>query len=102
MSSTMVLTVRPLEGEAYQVKILPATIVAFERQFNTGLGKAFGEGASNKAEHMYWLAWKASHAKALAGGLPPVKPFDAWIEGIEAVDIEDEDVIPFGEAPSDG
>ena len=84
-------------GDTKEYPVTPAVVVAFEREFKTGLGKAFGEGGENKAEHMYWLAWKATHA---AGDV--VKPFDGWLADLEGVDIVDDDVAPFDQAPSDG
>ena len=43
---------------AQDVKLSPRVIVEFERQFQTGLGRAFQ--TDQKAEHMFWLAWKAT------------------------------------------
>jgi hypothetical protein len=58
-----------------EVPVTPATIVAFERQFQTGLGRAFQ--TDQKAEHIFWLAWKATGSK---------KGFDSWLD--EVVDVQ--------------
>ena len=55
------------DGEK-DVAVTPKVSVAFERQFQTGIGRAFQE---NKVEHIYWLAWQASGAPG---------DFDAWLD----------------------
>ena len=71
-----------------EVPVKPSTIVAFERQFQTGLGRAFQN--DQKAEHVYWLAWKASGSK---------KGFDAWLETVMDVQIVTSDELPLSETP---
>lgn len=65
----------------------PKVQVAFEREFKVGLPKAFS--ADQKVEHLYWLAWKASHA---AGEV--VKPFDGWLDTVQAVEVVGQDEVP--------
>ena len=61
------------DGER-NVPVTPKVSVEFERQFQTGIGRAFQE---NKVEHIYWLAWKAS-------GAPDT--FDVWLDRL--VDVQ--------------
>ena len=65
-------------GEVTTVKVTPAVIVAFERQYKVGVGQAFTENV--KMEHLMWLAWEAERKSGT-----PVKPFDEWIEQLDAV-----------------
>lgn len=44
-----------------EVPVTPRVSVEFERQFQTGLGRALQN--EQKMEHMYWIAWKASGGK---------------------------------------
>lgn len=74
------------EDGAAEVKLSPRVIVEFERQFQTGLGRAFQ--TDQKAEHMFWLAWKASKATA---------PFEVWLETV--VDVE---LVDGGDRPLSG
>ncbi|HEY7822235.1 MAG TPA: hypothetical protein VIG24_05360 [Acidimicrobiia bacterium] len=68
--------------------VTPKVIVQFERQFQTGLGRAFQ--SDQKAEHIYWLAWKASGSK---------KGFDAWLDSVVDVQIIEGDELPLSETP---
>lgn len=61
------------DGET-NVAVTPKVSVAFERQFQTGIGRAFQE---NKVEHIYWLAWQAAGAPG---------EFDAWLDRL--VDVQ--------------
>jgi hypothetical protein len=67
--------------------VTPVVQVAFEREFRTGLSKAFQTEMRN--EHLYWLAWKAMH---VAGKV--VKPFDGWLNDLAAVEIVNENTGP--------
>lgn len=71
-----------------EVPVTPATIVAFERQFQTGLGRAFQ--TDQKAEHIFWLAWKATGSK---------KGFDSWLEDVVDVQIVEGRERPLLETP---
>lgn len=53
----MYLRVVTSKGED-EVPVTPRVSVEFERQFQTGLGRALQN--DQKLEHMYWIAWKAS------------------------------------------
>jgi hypothetical protein len=57
----MNLRVITTKGET-EVPVTPRVSVEFERQFQTGLGRAFQ--SDQKLEHMYWIAWKATGGKA--------------------------------------
>ena len=61
------------DGESI-VPVTPKVSVEFERQFQTGIGRAFQE---SKVEHIYWLAWKASGANG---------QFETWLDRL--VDVE--------------
>lgn len=78
------------DGPQGEFIVSPKVQVEFERQFKTGIGKAFENDL--KMEHIYWLAWKAQH---YAGR--EVKPFDSWLDTIETVEVVDE-----ASAPLDG
>lgn len=71
-----------------EVPVTPATIVAFERQFQTGLGRAFA--SDQKAEHMFWLAWKSTGSK---------KGFDAWLDDLVDVQMIEGRERPLPETP---
>lgn len=61
------------DGET-TVPVTPKVSVEFERQFQTGIGRAFQE---SKVEHIYWLAWKASGS---------VGTFEGWLDKL--IDVE--------------
>ena len=67
-------------GDTNEYTVGPKVQVAFEREWKVGMPKAFS--ADQKVEHIYWLAWKAQQASGAV-----VKPFDGWIDGLEAVEI---------------
>ena len=71
-----------------EVPVKPSAIVAFEREFQTGLGRAFQ--TDQKAEHVYWLAWKASGSK---------KGFEAWLDTVFDVQIVTGNELPLSETP---
>jgi major membrane immunogen (membrane-anchored lipoprotein) len=71
-----------------EVGVTPRVVVAFEREFQTGLGKAFQ--SDQKAEHMYWLAWKASTTK---------KAFDSWLDELVDVQVVEDVERPLHETP---
>jgi uncharacterized NAD(P)/FAD-binding protein YdhS len=75
------------DGET-EVPVTPRAVVAFEREFQTGLGKAFA--TDQRAEHMFWLAWKASNSK---------QTFDAWLETLVDVQIVEQEELPLSETP---
>ena len=82
------LTLRVVTADSERdYRLTPSVVVAFERQFGMGLGKAFT--SDQKAEHVYWLAWKAVQA---AGGV--VKPFDSWLESVVDVEMVEDAVRP--------
>lgn len=83
---SLTLRVVTADGER-DYRLTPATVVAFERQFGMGIGKAFA--SEQKAEHVYWLAWKAM---AQSGAV--VKPFDGWLESIVDVQMVEDQVRP--------
>jgi hypothetical protein len=83
----LVLRIVTVNGED-EVPVTPRVIVAFEREFQTGLGRAFQ--SDQKAEHMFWLGWKASRSD---------KGFDAWLENLVDVQIVEGRERPLPETP---
>jgi hypothetical protein len=67
-------------GDTNEYTVGPKVQVAFEREWKVGMPKAFS--SDQKVEHIYWIAWKAQQASGAV-----VKPFDSWIDGLEAVEI---------------
>lgn len=67
-------------GETNEYVVGPKVQVAFEREWKIGLPKAFS--ADQKMEHLYWLGWKAQQSSGAV-----VKPFDGWLDGVEAVEV---------------
>jgi len=63
-------------GGEEEVQVSPKVVVAFEREFQTGLGRAFQN--DQRAEHMFWLAWKASGSN---------KTFDVWLDDVQDVEM---------------
>jgi hypothetical protein len=83
------LTLRVVTNDSdEEVPVTPKTVVAFEREFQTGLGRAFQ--SDQKAEHIFWLAWKATGAK---------KGFDAWLDTVVDVQIVEGNERPLSETP---
>ena len=79
------LTLRvTVAGETNEYQVGPKVQVAFEREWKTGLPKAFS--SEQRMEHMYWIAWKAQHAAGV-----PVKPFDSWLDTVENVEVVEGD-----------
>jgi len=71
------LTLRVVtSSDEKEVQVSPRVVVAFEREFQTGLGRAFAN--DQRAEHMFWLAWKASGS---------AQTFDAWLDDVRDVEI---------------
>lgn len=81
ISMTLRVTV---DGETNEYTVGPKVQVAFEREWKTGLPKAFS--TEQRMEHMYWIAWKAQHAAGV-----PVKPFDSWLDSVENVEVVEGD-----------
>ncbi|HEY7821974.1 MAG TPA: hypothetical protein VIG24_04030 [Acidimicrobiia bacterium] len=82
------LTLRVVAADSEtDYRLTPAVVVAFERQFKVGIGKAFA--SEQKAEHMYWLAWKCvQHSGA------EVKPFEGWLDTITDVQMVEDTPRP--------
>lgn len=77
--------VAKLDGQISKYKILPPTVMAFEREFKQGLSRAFGEDSTDNKG--LWLAWKAEHDSGIV-----VPPFDDWAKLVEAIDFEVETI----------
>lgn len=83
----LVLRVVTDDGDV-EVPVTPKVIVQFEREFQTGLGRAFQN--DQKAEHMFWLAWKSSGSKA---------GFDSWLDKVQNVEVVEGTERPLSETP---
>jgi hypothetical protein len=81
--------VAKIDGTVSVYDVSPRVIVAFERNFKTGLAQAFAK--EQKYEHTFWLAWEAEKQSGAV-----VKPFDSWLEGVAGVDV-DVEKLPFDE-----
>lgn len=73
-------------GETNDYQVGPKVQVAFEREWKIGMPKALTN--EQRMEHLYWLGWKAMHTAGVV-----VKPFDAWLDGVDSVEVVD------GESP---
>ncbi len=79
------------DGTERTVTAGPAVLVAFERHWGIGCPKAFVMPLDSKVEHLAWVAHCALHRAAQNGNGPPVKPFDAWLDGLEDVQHADDE-----------
>lgn len=86
---SLTLRVKTESGESTYT-VGPKVQVAFEREFKVGMPVAFSR--EQKVEHLYWIAWKA-----VANSGEVVKPFDGWLETVEAVEIVEADSGPLSE-----
>jgi hypothetical protein len=84
------MRVSTTDGPQGEFAISPKVQVEFERQYKTGIGKAFENDL--KMEHIYWLGWKAMH---YAGRV--VKPFDTWLDEIVEIEVVNESTGPLDE-----
>lgn len=82
-----------LEGsEPREVPVNPSTIVAFERQFQTGLAKAFD--VDQRFEHMLWIGWHASKKAGLTSD-----EFDVWVDKVAALEPVNAPSLPLADTP---
>ena len=99
MKNSMKITLRVLhDGTESVLTAGPAVIVAFERKWGVGIGKAMAEV---KVEHIAWLAHQAAWREAKAGDGPAVKPFDDWLDALEDIEAvaEDDSEVPLAGTP---
>ena len=98
MKNSMKITLRVLhDGTESVLTAGPAAIVAFERKWGLGIGKAMSEV---KVEHLAWLAHQAAWRDAQNNG-GSVKPFDGWLDGLEDIEAvaEDDAEVPLAGTP---
>jgi hypothetical protein len=69
------------DGTVESFPVTPRVIVAFERNFKTGLANAFAN--EQKLEHVYWLAWEAERVSGKV-----VKMFDEYLDTVAGVELE--------------
>ena len=84
------MRVSTTDGPQGEFAVSPKVQVEFERQYKTGIGKAFENDL--KMEHIYWLGWKAMH---YAGRV--VKPFDSWLDEVVEIEVVNESTGPLDE-----
>ena len=77
------------DGESI-VPVTPKVSVEFERQFQTGIGRAFQE---SKVEHIYWLAWKAVSSS---------QPFEKWLDNLIDVQMVEGNERPLSDSQRPG
>ena len=87
MAALMRLRVVQSAGDAYEVAMTPKLIVAVERQFAQPISTLFGESTSY--EVLCWTAWKGAQASGRV-----VKPFDEWLDDIDAIEAAEEPRVP--------
>lgn len=78
MATFNVKVVTATEEHVFPVK--PKTVLAFERKFGMGMAKAFS--TDQRHEHIFFLGWEAMRSSGVV-----VKPFDAWLDEIEEVEL---------------
>jgi len=89
MKNSMKITLRVChDGTEAVLTAGPAVIVAFERKWGIGIGKAMAEV---RVEHLAWLAHQAAWREAKHGDGPGVKPFDGWLDALEDIEAVGED-----------
>jgi hypothetical protein len=98
MKNSMKITLRILhDGTERTLTAGPAAIVAFERKWGLGIGKAMAE---IRVEHLAWLAHQAAWREAKAGDGAAVKPFDDWLSDLEDIEaIGEDDAAPLVGTP---
>ena len=99
MKNSMRLTLRYVhDGAERTVAAGPAAIVAFERHWAVGIGRALADA---RVEHLAWLAHQAALREAQAGNGPAVKPFDDWLAGLDDLEVADgsDDAAPLDGTP---
>ena len=96
MKNSMKITLRVLhDGTESVLTAGPAVIVAFERKWGVGIGKAMAEV---KVEHIAWLAHQAAWREAQSNG-GSVKPFDGWLDALEDIEaVGEDDAAPLSSA----
>ena len=97
MKNSMKIVLRVLhDGTESVLTAGPAVIVAFERKWGVGIGKAMAEV---KVEHIAWLAHQAAWLEAQSNG-GSVKPFDGWLDALEDIEAVGEgDEVPLAGTP---
>jgi len=93
MKNSMKITLRICHaGTERTLTAGPAAIVAFERKWGLGIGKAMAE---IRVEHLAWLAHQAAWREAKNGDGAAVKPFDDWLADLEDIEaIGEDDAAP--------
>lgn len=89
MAALMRLRVIPTVGDPYEVPFTPKLIVAVERQFTQPISSLFGDHTS--FEVLCWTAWKGTQ---MLGRV--VKPFDEWLDDLDAIEPGEEPRVPLG------
>jgi hypothetical protein len=78
---TWQLSVTKTDGTQHTYRIGAPHIVAFERQFGMGLGRAFSE--DQKMEHVLWLAWTADKRQNQTA-----QTFDEYLDTVSDIDLD--------------
>ena len=81
------MTVAYADGRTTEVKALPVSQVAFEREHHCSIIKIADE---MMLSHIYWLAWHASRTTVA---------FDEWLVTVDAIDFNVDTPGPTQPAP---
>ena len=89
----MRITVEHVGGDTQTYTIKPVTVVAFERNFNVGLGSL---PTNPRMEFVYWLAWDSEKRVGKV-----VKPFDGWLEDVVDIELDEGEAAPLAPPTAD-
>jgi len=100
MKNSMKIRLRVVHDGAERTLVAgPKAIYNFE---TSGAGVSIGQAlAEVRVEHWARLAYQAALVEAQRGDGPPVKPFDAWIDGLEDIEVlaAEDDPVPLDGTP---
>lgn len=95
----LVVHIAYTDGRTVRYPLTPKLQMTFERDFHIGVGKLNDgpEGVTN----VYRLAWHVQKANIAdyQGALPLLED---WLDGVDGIEVESEDVVPFVATPSNG
>lgn len=99
-ASRLICTLVYLDGRQVTYPVTPMIQMQFERSYKVGINHLMdgNEGMNNS----YKLAWltQSKHAEDMPNGVMPT--LDVWAETLDALEVKDEEVVPFVSAPSNG
>lgn len=85
------------DGRVVSYPITPKLQLQFEKNFGVGVARI--NDGNQGMTNIYNLAWLTQ--KANVGDYPGALPLvEEWLDAVDAIEVENEDVIPFGQAAS--